>query len=172
MSKQSHVNSLSTETSCEMPDSEFETVDALANSFDRFMRPFLVRINPILHGTVWRGKRFTENHIIVMMAVRLNNPLSPSELSRALGMQKGSLTTIIRNLCQFGMIERQDTPGDERSYRLLITSTGLDFVDHMAEQRQAGFRKLFSEMPEPQCQQVISTLETLIDYLGHMEVSS
>lgn len=172
MSKKSHDDAQSTETSRDKPESRFEAVDALGNSFDRFMRPFLVRINPILHGTVWQGKRFTENHIIVMMAVRLSNPLSPSELSRALRMQKGSLTTIIRNLCQFGMIERQDTPGDERSYRLVITSTGLDFVDHMAEQRQAGFRQLFAEMPEPQCQQVTSAFETLINYLGHVKVSS
>lgn len=59
-----------------------------------------------------------------MMAVWLGSPLSPINLSRALGMQTGSLITIIRNLCQFGMIERQDTPGDERNYRLVITSTG------------------------------------------------
>ena len=172
MPKKSHGNSLSTERSCEILGSTFEIVDTLANSFDHFMRPFLVRINPILHGTVWRGKRFTESHIIVMMAVRLNNPLSPSELSRALRMQKGSLTTIIRNLCQFRMIERQDTPGDERSYRLTITSTGLDFVEHMAKQRRAGFRQLFAEMSEPQCQQVTSALDTLINYLGHVELSS
>ena len=51
-------------------------------------------------------------------------------------------------------------------------ATGLNFVDHMAKQRQAGFLQLFAEMPKPQCQQVISALETLIDYLGHVEVSS
>lgn len=172
MSKKSRDDALSTEISREKPESRFETIDALGNTFDRFMRPFLVHINPILHGTVWRGKRFTENHIIVMMAVKLTGPLSPSELSRAFRMQKGSLTTIIRNLCQFGMIERQDTPGDERSYRLVITSLGLDFVNHMAEQRQAGFRQLFVGMPEQHCQQVISALDILIDYLGVGKASS
>lgn len=169
MSKPCHGDPLPEETAYEAPDSGFATIDALANSFDHFMRPFLVRINPILHGTVWQGKSFNENQIIVMMAVRLNSPLSPSELSRALKMQKGSLTTIIRNLCQSGMIERQDTPGDERSYRLLITPTGLDFVDHMAAQRRAGFRQLFAEMPEAHCRQLVSALDTLIDYLGHVE---
>ena len=169
MFKQSHDESLPEESPCITADSGFETIDALANSFDHFMRPFLVRINPILHGTIWQGKRFTENHIIVMMAVRLTSPLSPSELSRALKMQKGSLTTIIRNLCQSGMIERQDTPGDDRSYRLVITPTCLDFVDHMAAQRRAGFRQLFAEMPEVQCQQLVSALDTLTDYLGHIE---
>lgn len=160
------------ETSGDSECNRFEAIDALADGFDRFMRPFLVRINPILHGTAWQGKRFTENHIIVMMAVRLSSPLSPTDLSRALGMQKGSLTTIIRNLCQLGMIERQDTPGDERSYRLVITPTGSEFVEHMATQRQAGFRQLFAGMPESKCQQITAALDTLIDYLGSQQVSS
>jgi len=172
MSKARQEDSSPIEMSNDAAEGEFEAIDALADGFDRFMRPFLVRINPILHGTVWRGKRFTENHIIVMMAVRLCSPLSPTELSRAVGMQKGSLTTIIRNLCQFAMIERQNTLGDERSYRLLITSTGRDFVDHMAAQRQAGFRQLFAGMPESQCRQITSALGTLIDHLGSVEASS
>lgn len=152
-------------TSGDATNRKLVVIDGLADSFDRFMRPFLVRVNPILHGTVWRGKRFTENHIIVMMAVRLSSPLSPTDLSRALGMQKGSLTTIIRNLRQFGLIERQDTPGDERSYRLIITPTGREFIDHMAAQRQVGFRQLFVGMPESQCLQITSALKDLIDYL-------
>lgn len=172
MHKARQDDSSPTEVSSKAVGTEFEVIDALADGFDRFMRPFLVRINPILHGTVWREKRFTENHIIVMMAVRLSSPLSPTELSRALGMQKGSLTTIIRNLCQFGMIERQDTPGDERSYRLVITPTGLEFFEHMAAQRQAGFRRLFAGMAESDCQQITSALSTLIDYLGSIEEPS
>lgn len=152
-------------TSGQDAESRLSAIDALADSFDRFMRPFLVCINPILHSTVWQGKRFTENHIIVMMAVRLSSPLSPSDLSRALGMQKGSLTTIIRNLCHAGLIERQDTPGDERSYRLVLTATGSAFIEHMAVQRQAGFRTLFADLPAAQCRQITAGLASLIEYL-------
>lgn len=171
MTKSSRDDSISTETACELAKNAFQSTDDLADSFDRFMRPFLVRINPILHSTVWRGKRFAENHIIVMMAVRLASPLSPSELSRAVGVQKGSLTTIIRSLCQSGLVERQDTPGDERSYRLVITPAGLEFADHMAAQRRAGFRELFDGLPELQCQRIVSALDTLIDYLGQAKAS-
>ena len=171
MTKSSRDDSISTETACKSPENALQSTDELADCFDRFMRPFLVRINPILHSTVWRGKHFAENHIIVMMAVRLASPLSPSELSRAVGMQKGSLTTIIRSLCQSGLIERQDTPGDERSYRLVITPAGLEFADHMAAQRSAGFRELFANLPEPRCQEIVSALDTLIDYLGQAEAS-
>ena len=148
-------------------EKEFESIDALADSFHRFMRPFFVCINPILHSTVWRGKRFTENHIIVMMAVNLYGPLSPSELSRAFMLQKGSLTTIIRGLCQSGMIERLNSQGDERSYRLATTPVGIEFVEHMAAQRRSGFRQQFAELPEAQCREVRLAIDTLIDYLGH-----
>ena len=146
---------------------DFESIDALADTFHRFMRPFFERINPILHSTVWRGKRFTEKHIVVMMAVDMYGPLSPSELSRAFRLQKGSLTTIIRGLCQSGMIERQNAEGDERSYRLSTTAMGAEFVDHMAEQRRAGFRQQFAHLPEAQRHEVRLALDTLVKYLGN-----
>ncbi len=171
MSKPSRDDTIPTPPAGGLPESALPGTDDLADRFDRLMRPFLVRINPILHSTVWRGKRYAENHIIVMMAVRLASPLSPSELSRAVGMQKGSLTTIIRSLCQSGLVERQDTPGDERSYRLQITATGLEFSEHMAAQRRAGFRELFADLPEAQCRQIVSALDTLIDHL-EQEASS
>ena len=148
-------------------ENEFESIDALADTFHRFMRPFFERINPILHSTVWRGKRFAEKHIVVVMAVDMYGPLSPSELSRAFTLQKGSLTTIIRGLCQSGMIERQNAEGDERSYRLTTTPLGAEFVEHMADQRRAGFRHQFALLPETQRHEVRLALDTLVKYLGH-----
>ena len=171
MSKPSRDDSTSTSPAGALTEDASHSTDDLADRFDRFMRPFLVRINPILHSTVWQGKRYAENPIIVMMAVRLASPLSPSELSRAVGMQKGSLTTIIRSLCLSGLIERRDTPGDERSYRLLITAAGREFAEHMAAQRRAGFRELFADLPQAQARQIVSALDTLIDHLGQAAVS-
>lgn len=155
------------EAGASTPENAFESIDALADAFHRFMRPFFERINPILHSTVWRGKRFTEKHIIVMMAVGMYGPLSPSELSRAFRLQKGSLTTIIRGLCQNGMIERRNAEGDERSYRLSTTAMGAEFVEHMADQRRAGFRQQFARLPEAQRHEVRLALETLVKYLGN-----
>ena len=157
----------SAEESASSRENEFESIDALADTFHRFMRPFFERINPILHSTVWRGKRFTEKHIIAMMAVDMYGPLSPSGLSRAFKLQKGSLTTIIRGLCQSGMIERQNAEGDERSYRLTTTPLGAEFVEHMADQRRAGFRHQFALLPETQRREVRLALDTLVKYLGH-----
>ena len=157
----------SAEESASSRENEFESIDALADTFHRFMRPFFERINPILHSTVWRGKRFAEKHIVVVMAVDMYGPLSPSELSRAFKLQKGSLTTIIRGLCQSGMLERQNAEGDERSYRLTTTPLGAEFVEHMADQRRAGFRHQFALLPETQRHEVRLALDTLVKYLGH-----
>lgn len=150
---------------------DIDSIDTLARSFNRFMKPFLVFIDPIFHSTVWQGKRFTEKHIIVVMAVSIGGPIAPSELSRAFKLQKGSLTTIIRNLCQEGLVERTETVGDERSYRLVITSKGKEFVGHITDQQHEGFRALFAELPEQACQQIVSALEVLIAYLEPRTIS-
>ena len=141
------------------------SIDRFAHVFERFMKPYLVLLNPIMHSTVWRDRRFTENQIIVVLGVSRIGPVSPSEISKAFSLQKGSLSSVIQNMCEIGLIQQIPSPGDERSYRLVITPDGTAFVRHMDQQRLAGFRQLFASMPDETCLEVIRVFETLNNYL-------
>ena len=121
-------------------------IDEIDRSFDSFMRPYLVSIEPLLFRTEWDGRRYTEKKVIVVMALNMGGVLTPSQLSRVFRLQKGSLTTIIRSLCAEGLVRSAAVPGDERSYCLELTERGKDLVAHLCTQRRDGFRKLFAGM--------------------------
>lgn len=148
-----------------------EAIDELNQAVFTFMRYFLVFINPILHSANWRGKRYAENQIIVLMALRVCGTLTPTNLSRTLSLQKGSLTTIIRGLCREGLVERQELAGDERSYQLRLTNQGRDLVRFLDDQRRTEFRSLFAHMDEVDIRAAAHGFAVLSTYLKAVEVN-
>jgi DNA-binding MarR family transcriptional regulator len=120
--------------------------DLLDTSVAAFMRYFVVHINPILHRTLYRGRSYSEHEIIVSMGLGVVGALRPTDLSRGLAIDKGTLTSVLRRLRGLGLVERRDLPGDERSYIVALTDEGRAFVAHLDHQRRERFRVLFVDM--------------------------
>ena len=111
-----------------------------------FTRYYTMHINPVLHRTEYRGRTYPDSEIMVMMALSMKAPQSPTQICRNVGMQKGSLTSVLRRLDRAGFINRRGNPGDERSYVAELTAEGAAFVAHLDRQRREGFRALFGTM--------------------------
>ncbi len=99
--------------------------DRLEQSIVFLMRYFVVHINPILHRTSYQGRSFSEYEIIVPMALSLMGAMRPTDLSRDLCIEKGSMTSILKRLRDMGLIERVEIPNNERSYRVRLTEAGF-----------------------------------------------
>ncbi len=120
--------------------------DLLDDAMTAFMRYFLVYLNPIMHRTEFRGRVFSELEIIACMGLSVVGPMRPGALSRGLRIEKGTLTSVIRRLRELGLIERTEVVGDDRGYRVSLTPSGHEFIDHLTEQRERGFRELFATL--------------------------
>jgi DNA-binding MarR family transcriptional regulator len=59
-----------------------------------------------------------------LMLIHRNPGISQTELSQASGRDKSSLTPIIEDLVRRGLVERQRTDSDKRTYRLTLTAQG------------------------------------------------
>jgi DNA-binding MarR family transcriptional regulator len=145
------------------------SIDRLDQSFAEFMRFFFVHINPILHRAEFLGRSYSENQIVVVMALHVVGPLRPTDLSRGLSLQKGSLTPILRKLRELGLIEKQVLPGEERSYLLRLTGGGRSFVQHLEILRRKGFEALFQEMDPDEVQAAAHGISLLTRYLQGRE---
>ena len=141
----------------------------LDQSLASFMKYFLVYINPILHRAEYQGRIYSENQIIVVMALDLCGELRPTDLSRGLSMQKGTLTPIFRKLRELGLVERVDRPGEERSYRLRLTGAGKAFVRFLEARRLQKFHSLFSAMEPDALRAAAQGISLLTDYLKRVE---
>ena len=145
------------------------TPDLLDRSIANFMRYFLVHLNPILHRAEYGGRRFSDYEVIVAMALHVVGQMRPSDLSRGLSIEKGSLTSVLKRLRLLGLIERRDSPGDERSYRVELTPAGRTFVNHLEGQRNAGFAALFSAMPPDDLAAAAAGIDLISNYLKNWE---
>lgn len=137
----------------------------LEESVVSLMRYFIVHINPILHRTVYRGRSFSEYEIIVSMALDVVGAMRPTDLSRDLHIEKGSMTSILRRLREMGLIERQEIPNNERSYLVQLTEDGRVFIRHLEAQRSAEFRRLFADLSTEEADTAVRGIDRLTAYL-------
>lgn len=153
-----------------LTDPGIETeIERFDTSLDRFMRYYLVHINPILHRTVFEGRAYSEYEIIVVMALGVIGPARPIDLSRGLKIEKGTLTTLIRRLEALALVEKQKVSGDDRSYRVALTARGAGLRRHLDRQRSAGLKALLAEMDPAGIADAARGLDLLSAYLGAKE---
>jgi DNA-binding MarR family transcriptional regulator len=150
-----------------MPDAA--ATDRLDRALTGFMRYFLVHINPILHRTEYRGRSYSELEIIVCMVLSVSGTMRPAQISRALSIEKGTLTSVIRRLVVLALVERTSVVGDERGYQLSLTPEGWQLVDHLAEQRRRGFGRLFATLDPSDADAAVRGIEVLTRHLKDWE---
>lgn len=147
--------------------------DAAITRFDqslhRFMRYFMVHINPILHRTEYQGRTYSEYEIVVAMALGIAGPLRPIDLSRTFAIEKGTLTALIRRLRERDLVEKRAIPGDERSYLVVLTKAGKAFTDHLQRQRYRRLQELFAGMETGELDRAAEGMDLLSAYLQQME---
>lgn len=131
----------------------------------RFMPRFIRHIHPVIHCYKTPEYDLGENQIKAIMAVDSMGKASPTVLSRALMMQKGSLTTIIRSLVAKGLLRKQSDENDDRKYHLYLTDKGKAFVDEKRAHNIEQLDLIFNDMPKDDIRKVTDGLETLTDYL-------
>lgn len=57
--------------------------------------------------------------------------LTPSELSLVCGRDRSTLTSTLKGLSALGLIERQQKPGDQRSYTVRLTAEGRKMQERL-----------------------------------------
>ena len=144
-------------------------IDGLDASLDRFMRYFMVHINPILHRTEYRGRSYSEYEIVVVIALGLVGPMRPIGLSKGLRIEKGTLTSLIRRLREIGLLVKRAIPGDERSYLVALTSAGKQFRKHLEKQRHRELQALFAAMDPDEIAAAALGFDLLAAYLKRVE---
>lgn len=68
----------------------------------------------------------------VLSLIADNPGITPIAISRASGRDKSTITPVIQDLVRDGLIVRETTPGDRRSYGLSLTDKGRSSLDHLA----------------------------------------
>lgn len=137
----------------------------LEAAMHRYMRYHLCHVNPVLHRTTYYRRTFSELEIIVVNALGVVGSARPSELSRGLAIDKGTMTSVLRRLTDEGLLARQQIPTDARGYRVSLTRAGEGLRDHLDAQYRRGFRELFDDLDPDDVEAAVRGLDVLTEHL-------
>jgi len=88
--------------------------------------------------------------------------LNPSEISHRQGVSRNTMSSLIRNLEDEGLVERRLDPDDRRRFNISLTENGRSLVTNHARQHLSVMGKCFTVLtPEEQ-----ETLSQLLHKVG------
>ncbi len=136
-------------------------ISTFLSVFEVFLKVFYTHINPIISFKTWKGCKLRENHIKILMILTMVGEATPTFLSKALYIQKGSLTTLIRSLVNMDLIAKVVSKDNERSYKLKLTKEGKRFVAQSAKENLVLLSELLDSMSDDEMCSVITGFNTL-----------
>ena len=72
---------------------------------------------------------------------------SQSELSRALLMHRSNITGLVDRLEARGLVQRQSTPGDRRSYQVVLTTQGNELMEQILPHYYRASEEVWGHFP-------------------------
>ncbi len=128
---------------------------------------FIKNLDHIIHRYNESGYTLNGNQIKVINAVKILGSISPSELSRILGMQKGSLSTIISSLVKQNLLFKTFSKTDPRRYTLSITTEAIKLLENKNRSDSIKYNEIFSAMPDTDFIKIKEGFSLLLKYLNN-----
>jgi DNA-binding MarR family transcriptional regulator len=116
---------------------------------------------------LWNGSRllFAHWHInpsqfnVLNLLRNYPDGCSQVELSRALIMNRSNVTGLVDRLEARHLVQRRETPGDRRAYRVVLTKAGQTLVEEMLPSYYQGADEVWNGLSSGQVQQFCASLE-------------
>ncbi len=103
------------------------------------------------------------NQIKAIMIIGRNIEMIPTMLGKCLGLQKGSLTTLLDSLEEMGLVSRTAHPADRRKTLISLTERGLEYRTLKIKQFEIELSKVFDSLSEETLDEFIPCFRNVID---------
>lgn len=107
----------------------------------------------------------TANQVKAIMIIGGNKSIIPTVLGKGLGLQKGSLTTLLDSLEKLDLIKRNAYPDDRRKTLISLTSKGDEYRDLRMTQFECELSEMFNEFPEVKLDEFIPCFTRVIEMM-------
>lgn len=89
--------------------------------------------------------------------------LSQKKLAERLGLEKSTVSRLLRILEDRGWLERTRNDSDRRMIQLALTKRGLQIAQELAAARRAKFDRVVEAIPEAKRTGVIESIQVLVE---------
>ncbi|MDP6172909.1 MAG: MarR family transcriptional regulator [Rhodospirillales bacterium] len=104
----------------------------------------------------------------VMTAIGNFQPMSASEVSENMSIDKAQVSRALTSLMERGYVVRVPDPGDNRRKMLRLTNDGVDIYQRILEISETRQNRLLSSFSESEQAQLMGFLDRLRDNAEHL----
>ncbi|MGD1867184.1 MAG: MarR family winged helix-turn-helix transcriptional regulator [Phormidesmis sp.] len=102
-----------------------------------------------------------EAHALIELSAQ--QVLSQNELAARLGLEKSTVSRLVKKMCDRDWIRPTRSDDDRRIVELSLTNTGQQVAEKLAIARQQKFEKILSNIPQDQQAGVLDSLNILVE---------
>ena len=103
----------------------------------------------------------------VLVVLRADATLDQSSVARAIGLDKVTVSLLLRGLEARGLVERRPVPDNRRKLALTLTPAALELLQRSRAPTETAYEKLMAPLDGAQRQQLIDSLQQLVRGLEH-----
>lgn len=111
------------------------------------------------------GSPMKKNHAKILGILYQHQPLIPTEIGKMLDIEKGSLTTLIDQLQEWGLVIRCDDPGDRRKSLISLSIQGMIQMNQVAEHHAQMLKAIFQEADDEEVKQFMTSLRYAAQFM-------
>lgn len=126
-----------------------------------FHEKFLCRFRRHYDG----NPRIKKNHVRIISILYQHEHLIPTEIGKMLDMEKGSLTTLIDQLKEMGLVIRCPDPGDRRKFLISLSAAGREEMNSIMDNYTDNLSSLLHDIDPGEIKQFIASLQYAVKFM-------
>ncbi|AFS79402.1 MarR family transcriptional regulator [Gottschalkia acidurici 9a] len=140
-----------------------EKVREIAKLFFEFSPLYQKKIISFFSKCGDKTYKCNSSQVKAIMIIGGKESIIPTKLGQCLGLQKGSLTTLLDSLENMNLIKRSSHPEDRRKTLISLTEEGNNLRNLKLEEFQNNISKLFSKFPEEKLDEFLPSFKNVLD---------
>lgn len=104
----------------------------------------------------------------VLTVLQADGSLDQSSVARAIGLDKVTVSLLLRGLETRGLVDRKPVPENRRRRALTLTPMGLHVLRLSRAPTEAAYEKLMAPFSQAEREQLIGLLQQMVDGLEHL----
>lgn len=121
----------------------------------------LVRYSSLLDRVCTENLTITGSQGYTLLSIPDNGTISMNDLSLKMKLAGSTMTRMVDQLVQKGLVDRKPDPEDRRVVLVFLTESGCQAKQQLDEALQTFFLTVLQDIPENERRQVLHSLELL-----------
>ncbi|MDD2620185.1 MAG: MarR family winged helix-turn-helix transcriptional regulator [Syntrophomonadaceae bacterium] len=109
-----------------------------------------------------------KNHIKIISFLYRDDSLTSTEIAKMLDLEKGSVTTLIDQLAELGLVSRCAAPHDRRKSLLVLTDLGRSEMEDIIGNELKVINEMFHNHKTDDIQDFVNSLRHVIEFLNKL----